>query len=230
VSAYGLTREAVRSLYDARIHTPAVLDPAHYFPNAQRFLDRWTDIRREALEIRGTLAQVPRFHEIMREQTDISANDGRDWRMFILKAYGVDVPRNRARCATLSALLDECDDVVSCALSFLAPGKHIPRHRGPFRGVLRFHLGLAMPRGTDGSLGTLLEVDGEEHRLDNGDSLLWDDTYPHEVWNRTHEVRIALLLDVWRRDMPLDMRMLSHLVVSAVRLGIRVTGALAMET
>jgi aspartate beta-hydroxylase len=227
---YDRTASFIRQIYDRRISTPAVLDLDSNFPDWARFADNWEAIRDEALLVGQRLAQVPRFHEIMREQTDISANDGRDWRMFILKAYGVDVPRNRARCATLSALLDECDDVVSCALSFLAPGKHIPRHRGPFRGVLRFHLGLAMPRAADSSLGTLLDVDGEEHRLDDGDCLLWDDTYPHEVWNRTDEVRIALLLDVWRSDMPLDMRMLSHLVAAAVRLGIRVTGALTMET
>ena len=33
------------------------------------------------------------------------------------------------------------------------------------------------------------------HRLADGESLLWDDTFPHEVWNRSEEVRIALLLD-----------------------------------
>ena len=63
----------------------------HYFPNAKRFTDRWTDIRREALAVAGMLNEVPRFHDIMPAQADISANDGRDWRMFIMKAYGVTV-------------------------------------------------------------------------------------------------------------------------------------------
>jgi aspartate beta-hydroxylase len=53
---------------------------------------------------------------------------------------------------------------------------------------------------------------------------LWDDTYPHEVWNRTGEVRAALLLDVWRRDMPLDIEVLSRLLVGVVRLGMRFNG------
>jgi len=75
----------VRAIYDSRIATPATLDAAHYFPNAQRFTERWTDIRREALAIAGVLNQVPRFHDIMPAQADISANDGRDWRVFIMK-------------------------------------------------------------------------------------------------------------------------------------------------
>ena len=81
--------------------------------------------------------RVPRFYEIMPEQTSISANDMRDWRMFILKAYGAEFPRNMAVCPTLAALVTASRHVLSASISFLAPGKHIPEHRGPFRGVLR---------------------------------------------------------------------------------------------
>ena len=88
----------VRAIYDRRIATPATLDAAHYFPNASRFTDRWTDIRHEALAIAGMLDDVPRFHDIMPAQADISANDGRDWRVFIMKAYGVTVRDNLKRC------------------------------------------------------------------------------------------------------------------------------------
>ncbi len=95
---YDHARDVVRSVYDARIHTPAVLDTERFFPNAQAFVARWRDIRDEALAVKQNLASVPRFHDIMREQADISANDGRDWRMFIMRAYGRDVPENRSRC------------------------------------------------------------------------------------------------------------------------------------
>jgi aspartate beta-hydroxylase len=160
----------------------------------------------------------------MPEQEGISANDGRDWRMFIFKAYGIEVQENLRRCPTVSSLLARAPEVVSAVFSFLAPHKHIPRHRGPFRGVLRFHLGLSMPRAADGSLGAALDVDGIEYRLGDGDSLLWDDTFPHEAWNNSDDVRVALLLDVWRRDMPLDMELLSRGLVSLVQIGSRWRG------
>src|SRR5690349_13065747 len=224
VSLYDTARDVVRSVYDARIHTPPVLDTAHYFPNARKFLDNWHAIRAEALAVKQNLAAVPRFHDIMGEQADISANDGRDWRMFIMRAYGRDVPENRVRCPAVSALLDETPEATSAVFSFLAPGKHVPKHRGPFRGILRFHLMLTMPRTPDGDVAAVLEIDDKPYRLADGDCLLWDDTFPHEVWNRSDEVRIALLLDVWRRDMPYDMELLSRLVVFAVRLGMKWTG------
>ena len=41
--------------------------------------------------------------------------------------------------------------------------------------------------------------------------------FPHEVTNENDEVRTVLLLDVWRRGMPLDMRFLSRLLIFIVR-------------
>ena len=224
MAAYDRAVEAVRALYDRRITTPAVLDPAQYFPNAPRFTERWNAIRREALTIAGMLDNVPRFHDLMPEQTDISAHDGRDWRMFIMKAYGVPVRKNLARCPAVAALLDDTPEALSAVFSFLAPGKHIPRHRGPFRGILRFHLMLSMPCDASGQPACELNIDGVPYRLKDGDSLLWDDTYPHEVWNRSDQVRIALLLDVWRKDMPADIALLSHGLLAAAKVWLRARG------
>ena len=224
VSLYDNARDAVRSMYDVRIDTPPVLDTAHYFPAAREFVAKWQDIRREALDVRRDLASVPRFHDIMKEQADISANDGRDWRMFMMRVYGVDVAQNLARCPTIAALIEDRPEVMSCVFSFLAPGKHVPKHRGPFRGILRFHLMLTMPRTPAGDVAAVLEIDGKPYRLADGECLLWDDTFPHEVWNNSEEIRIALLLDVWRPEMPYDMELLSRLVVGAVRLGMRWNG------
>ena len=224
MTLYDSARDVVRSVYDARIDTPAILDTNLYFPAAKDFVAKWQDIRDEALAVRRNLNNVPRFHELMKEQADISANDGRDWRMFIMRAYGIDVPDNLARCPTISGLIADRPEVMSCALSFLAPGKHVPKHRGPFRGILRFHLILAMPRTPSGDVAAVLEIDDKPYRLADGDCLLWDDTFPHEVWNKSEEVRIALLLDVWRREMPYDMELLSRIVVSLVRLGMKWTG------
>jgi aspartate beta-hydroxylase len=217
-SLYGRVGDGLRWIYDHRIDTPPVLDAQEHFPGGAAFAAAWRDIRSEALAVAATLDQVPRFHEIMREQTAISDNDGLDWRTFVMKAYGAKVPENIARCPTMAALLDEYPEVLSATFSYLAPGKHIPVHRGPFRGVLRFHIGLSMPRDGKGELGAILWIDGAPYRLDDGDSLLWDDTYPHEVLNATDRVRVALLLDVWRPGMPADMAALSSLLVGTVRM------------
>jgi aspartate beta-hydroxylase len=225
---YDHTANLVRRMFDRRINTPAVLDADRYFPDAGRFVQSWGQIRDEALTIAGRLQSVPRFHELVHGQTAISANDGRDWRVFVLKAYGYDVKQNLEKCPATAELVRRCPSVLSASFSYLAPGKHIPPHRGPFRGIVRFHLGLSMPRGSDGKLGAILWVDGVEHRLADGDHLLWDDTFTHEVLNSTEDVRVALLLDVWRAEMPADMAALSHLVVAGAWLASYI-GAKSLE-
>ena len=221
---YDRAADVVRAVYDRRIATPATLEAERYFPNAKRFTDRWTHIRDEALAVAGTLGKVPRFHDVMPAQADISANDGRDWRVFIMKAYGVTLEKNLRRVPTVAAILDEAPEVMSATLSFLAPGKHIPEHRGPFRAILRFHLMLSMPSDTAGRPACVMNIDGVPYRLRDGESLLWDDTYRHEVWNRSDRVRIALLLDVWRRDMPADMALLSRAILLGTQAVIHMGG------
>jgi len=215
-SWYSAAGDGLRWIYDRRIDAPAILNTDAVFPGGAVFAAAWENLRDEALAVAGMFDRIPRFHEIMGEQAEISANDGRDWRMFVMKAYGVEVRSNLGRCPTLEALLDDHPEVLSATFSYLAPGKHVPLHRGPFRGVLRFHVGLSMPRDDKGELGATLWIDGVPHRLADGESLLWDDTYPHEVLNATDNVRVALLLDVWRPGMPPDMAALSSLLIGTV--------------
>jgi len=222
--SYDLAADGVRALYDRRISGPPVLDLERDFAQGAGFVDAWRVIRNEALEVRRRIEDVPRFHEIMPEQASISANDGRDWRMFILKAYGVEQPGNMAACPQLAALVREIPEVLSASFSFLGPRKHIPPHRGPIRGILRFYMMLSMPRTADGSPAAVLKVNDVEYRLEEGQFLLWDDTFVHEAWNDSDEVRIVLSLDIWRPNMPIDMKFLSGLLIRLVRLGIRIRG------
>ena len=218
---YDRSADLLRGVYDRRLHAPPVLEMADGFPSAQRFIGQWQGLRDEALKLAANVADVPRFHELLPTQAAISANDARDWRMFVLKAYGVPVARNMVRCPLLASLVQSSPEVLTATLSLLAPGKHIPEHRGPFRGVARFYLGLSVPQADDGRPAVSLIVDGVEHRIGDGEALLWDDTYPHEVFNRSDQWRIALLMDIRRRDLPLDLRLLSRLLVWAVGVGIR---------
>ncbi|TPO05657.1 aspartyl/asparaginyl beta-hydroxylase domain-containing protein [Mesorhizobium sp. B1-1-5] len=220
--AYDLGTNLVRRIYEKRIDAPAILDAGTHFPNAAKFNAAWRDIRDEALAAK--LNNAPRFHDIMPEQANISANDGLDWRMFVLKAYDMAIPANLARMPVLNRLLTECPEVKSAAVSFLAPRKHIPPHRGPFRGIMRFHLGLVIPKQPDGRPATIMTINHEERRIADGECLLWDDTFEHEVMNNSDQPRVALLLDVWRPQMPLDMEILSRVIVRGVQVGMRYRG------
>lgn len=218
---YDNTADLLRSIFNWRISGPPVFEFHETFSSIVPFSKEWQRIKVEALNISANISSVPRFHEIMSQQSDISANDKHDWRMFIVKAYGVIIPKNASRCPVLAELVSSNPDILTATLSFLAPHKHIPKHRGPFRGVIRYYLGLSVPLTFDGQPSTVLTIDGTEYRIGDGQWILWDDTYEHEVLNKSNEMRIALLLDVRRKGMPLDMELLSRILIAVASVGVR---------
>ncbi len=77
----------------------------------------------------------------------------------------------------------------------MEPGKRLPPHRGPYKGVLRYHLGVIIPEDTE-SCG--LEVAGERRHWLEGHSLIFDDTFIHCAWNDSAEPRVVLFVDFAR--------------------------------
>lgn len=217
---YDAASGTLRRLYDRHIATPPVLDAARYFPGYGAFERDWGAIRSECLALMGEMGAIPQFHELMAEQAALSKHGGRYWRLYVLRAYGADHVANQARCPVLKRLLAEDRSVTSAAFSILEGGKHIPAHRGPFRGILRYHLPLVIPAGAPNRL----RVDGETHVLHEGRGILWDDTYEHEAWNEACAARAVLLLDVFRPGMPAPLSLLTRAIVAGVGLTWSFTG------
>jgi beta-hydroxylase len=180
--------------WGSRVGNPAFFDP----PAHPEF--RWTrDLERQWKTIRAELEQVleleellPSFHDISKDQRRIS-NDR--WKTYFFCAYGINADGNRARCPETSRIIDAIPGMKTAFFSILGPGKHIPPHRGPFKGVIRYHLGLIVP---EPRARCRIRVGTEVRHWDEGKGLMFDDTYEHEVWNDTRGTRVVLFLDVVR--------------------------------
>lgn len=221
---YAASSGMVRSLYGRYVDTPPVLDKQRYFPGYTRFEENFPEIQRECRKLMDEIHAIPQFHELMREQADLSEYGGKYWRMFVLRAYGVDNVPNLERCPAIAALLKDRSEILSATLSFLEGRKRIPAHRGPFRGILRFHLGVVVPRLADGSSSSPLMIDGKVYPLEEGQTILWDDTYMHAAWNESDGIRAALLLDIARPSLPWHLAALNWLIIKAIGLAIRLRG------
>ncbi|HEU5399328.1 MAG TPA: aspartyl/asparaginyl beta-hydroxylase domain-containing protein, partial [Gammaproteobacteria bacterium] len=110
---YAVSSGMVRGLYGRYVDTPPVLDKARYFPAHRRFEEGFPAIRRECLALMEEIRAIPEFHELMKEQADLSQYGGKYWRMFVLRAYGVDNPANQARCPAVAALLKGRPEILS---------------------------------------------------------------------------------------------------------------------
>jgi aspartyl/asparaginyl beta-hydroxylase (cupin superfamily) len=153
----------------------------------------WTEIRAEAEEVMRDRAAIPAFQDISVDQVDLSDDDR--WKTYFLFGFGFEVAEHTAACPRTAELVRAVPGMKTAMFSILAPGKHIPRHRGPYKGLLRHHLALIVP---EPAARCRIRVGEEIRHWTEGGSLIFDDTYDHEVFNDTGGERVVLFLDVVR--------------------------------
>jgi beta-hydroxylase len=124
------------------------------------------------------------------------------WKRFYLKWYDEPLPSAKATCPQTVALLESIPNIKGAMFATLSPGAKLVRHRDPYAGSLRYHLGLVTPKSPG---ECRIFVDGQCHTWRDGEDLLFDETYLHYAENTTNETRIILFADVER---PLRTRMM----------------------
>lgn len=169
---------------------------AKLFPQLVDVQARWTEISAELEQVLRKRDEIPAFHQLSPDQVRISKGDA--WKTFAFRVFSRRVDANCAQCPVTARLLDALPGLQNAWFSILAPGYHIPPHRGPSKVVVRCHLGLRVP--TDAA-SCRLRVDRETRHWTTGEWLCFDDTFEHEVHNDTEETRVVLFLDL---DRPLD--------------------------
>jgi beta-hydroxylase len=152
----------------------------------------FADMRRELETVLTWRHDLPAFHEINGDATDIR-NDG--WKSFFFYGFGQRSEDNCRRCPRTAELIARVPGMTTAFFSILLPGARLPPHTGPWKGFIRYHLGLVVPEPAD-RCGII--VGGEEAHWREGKSLVFDDTYVHTAWNETAGTRVVLFLDVER--------------------------------
>ena len=76
----------------------------------------------------------------------------------------------------------------------LPPGAKLVKHRDPYAGSLRYHLGLVTPNSED----CYIDVDGKKYWWKDGEAVMFDETFIHYANNESEKNRIVLFIDVKR--------------------------------
>lgn len=179
------------------------------FPWIAELEKDWPDIRKE-LDVVLETADIPAFQQVSKPQQQLTQDN--KWRTFFFSFYGHERPENYKRCPLTVEALKKIPGMKTAFFSILSPHKHIPPHRGPYNGVLRLHLALRVPKDRT---NCKIRVGNDIGHWEEGRGLVFDDSYEHEVWNDTDEVRVVLFID-FLRPLPPFAAFLNRLFVKYI--------------
>jgi beta-hydroxylase len=116
------------------------------------------------------------------------------WEVLFLKIYNRDTNKIKYFPETykLLSMIPECSLAM---FSILPPGKKLEPHYGTYKGVLRYHLGLIIPKKRK---DCFLLVNRKKYNWKKGEDVMFDETFLHSAENNTDETRVVLFLDIKR--------------------------------
>ena len=177
----------------------------------------WTkDVEKDYPLIRNELTRLIQNKEIPSWESlsnDPNVRIGDSWKTFVFCAYGKYFKQNCQTCPNTFLAINKIKGLKTAWFSILAPQSKLPKHAGPYNGVLRYHLGLIIPNLDPAICG--IDVGGETRGWKEGESLIFDDSHLHSAWNLSNEKRVVLFVD-FERPLPFLISILNKLVIFLV--------------
>ena len=174
----------------SRTPRSAYIDQAA-FPELELLNKNWEVIRSEALALAedGQIRAAASYNDL-----GFNSFFRTGWKRFYLSWYGKDLPSAAEKCPKTLALLRQIPTIKAAMFASLPPGATLVRHRDPYAGSLRYHLGLVTPNDPE----CFIEVDGQRYHWKDGESVMFDETFIHHAANKTMHQRVVLFCDVER--------------------------------
>ncbi len=189
---------ALMYLFSAVPNKPFI--DADSFPEMKKVTDNWQMIRDEALQLfdEGYIRAAAGYNDL-----GFNSFFRRGWKRFYVKWYDQPLPSAQALCPKTVALVQSIPSINGAMFAMLPPGGKLGKHRDPFAGSLRYHLGLATPNSAECNI----HVDGQPYFWRDGEAVMFDETFIHWAENKTDVRRVILFCDVER---PLTSRVMTR--------------------
>jgi aspartate beta-hydroxylase len=195
-----------------RVHPPDPLQrPAFYFPgltakpwhnpndfDSAAMLEASYEVIK--LELLNLLNKRMGFQPYL--EKDLVTNG--EWNAFYIRTPGVFFEKNQVSCPETAKVIDSLPRIGEMAMfSALNPGAHLKAHCGRWNLRLTIHLGLIVPENCE------FRVASEIRSWQEGKCLIFDDSFEHEVWNKSDRTRFNLLVDIWHPELsPVEIEVL----------------------
>src|SRR3990167_9609541 len=135
------------------------------FPELKVLRENWQVFREEALALadQGYIKASDKY-----DDAGFNSFFRTGWKRFYLKWYGENHPSAKKLCPKTLALLNKVPSVKAAMFASLPPGSKLVKHRDPYAGSLRYHLGLITPNSDQCSIF----VDGESYYWRDGEDIM----------------------------------------------------------
>lgn len=139
------------------------------------------------------------------------------WTGYHFHRHGERIEAHCRRCPRTAAAIDALpllripDHGPEVLFSVLRPGTHIPPHTGVINGRLIAHLPLIVPPECGA-----LAAGGSARPWQEGRCLVFDDSFVHEAWNQSNQVRVVLIFDLWNPHLPEPEREALSAAIAAI--------------
>ena len=161
------------------------------FPELKVLHDNWETIRDEALKLNDKGA-IKKSDDL----DDLGFNSffKTGWTRFYIKWYSSSLASAERLCPETLRMVESIPSIKGAMFAMLPPGARLVKHRDPFAGSLRYHMGLTTPNDD----ACFIDVDGTKYSWRDGEVVMFDETYIHYAENKTDQNRIILFLDIRR--------------------------------
>ncbi|XP_057665795.1 aspartyl/asparaginyl beta-hydroxylase isoform X2 [Diorhabda carinulata] len=170
-------------------------DVPSYSKSLDLLVASWEQIRKEGLSI---LNEKGYF----KDESENLKHTG-EWKQFELYTRGQKNIKNCKICPITCSIIYQIPEARTCKrgqtkFSVMHPGTHIWPHCGPTNCRLRVHLGLKIPSNT------FIRVADDVKSWKEGEVLIFDDSFEHEVWHNGTDFRLILIMDIWHPELTLS--------------------------
>ena len=210
LSFYYISNKHIRVVYifsallTLFVRTPPFLDIKENFSENDMFENNFLEIKKE---VNNLLKKTNNGLDIdfTKDSFDKKVNSyiGQDtegdkgWRVFPIRLAYKNIDSAKNIFPKLTEILDKCPNVSSCLVSILDGKTYIPIHNGYYKGFVRYMLPITVPEEPNNEV--FLCNNYQKYNWKEGKGVLWDDLYPHKVYNNTSQRRIVLYMDVLRK-------------------------------
>lgn len=167
---------------------------ARDYPAARLLEENFEMVREEAAGVRD---------EARVDYSSVLRNDqaARTWTIYLLYHLGTNVEPVAGTCPRTLALVQSLPRACTAytwgdfVFSAMNGGTHLRPHCSIDNLRVRIHLGITIPGDCS------MRVDTETRSWQEGKCLLFEDSFEHEVWNRSPARRVILIADLWHPDL-----------------------------